>query len=150
MTIIAITSIFGLLGIGAAIGYLVGANDKKTELNYLLADSVLETIKWKRDSEELSNALAAESNKVEELKFIISDKQFDINGYKGRLTRMTDEKAILHMELDILENELDDHFDEDNRRKLHNTVQDQLNRKWRARNSALKRMPHITTKSNQD
>jgi hypothetical protein len=63
---------------------------------------------------------------------------------------MTDEKAILHMELDILENELDDHFDEDNRRKLHNTVQDQLNRKWRARNSALKRMPHITTKSNQD
>jgi regulator of replication initiation timing len=150
MTIIAITSIFGLLGIGAAIGYLVGANDKKTELNYLLADSVLETIKWKRDSEELSNALAAESNKVEELKVIISDKQFDINGYKGRLTRMTDEKAILHMELDILENELDDHFDEDNRRKLHNTVQDQLNRKWRARNSALKRMPHITTKSNQD
>ena len=148
--IIYIICILGIFGLGAFTGYLLGANDKKTELNYLLADSVLETIKWKRDAEELSNALAAEAGKVEELKVIVNDKQYDINGYKGRLARLLEEKAITRMELDILEKELDDHFTEDDRRKLHNTVQDMLSRKWAARNASLKRQPLITSKGNQD
>ena len=148
--IIYIICILGIFGLGAFTGYLLGANDKKAEIQHTLADSILETIKWKRDAENLSDALADEASKVEELKVIVNDKQYDINGYKGRLARLLDEKAILHMELDILESELDDLLEEDLRRKLHNTVQDQLTRKWTARNSSLKRMPLITTKSNQD
>jgi hypothetical protein len=150
MTFIAITAILGLLGIGAAIGYLVGANDKKTELNYLLGDSILETIKWKRDSEYLSTVLAEEALHNEELSTHLSELQNDVKAYHARVNRMLDEKAILRIELDILESECDDHFEEDDRRKLHNTVQATLTRKWGAYKSANRTTRTLSSKSNQD
>ena len=148
--IIYIICILAIFGLGAFTGYLLGANDKKVEIEHTLADSIIETIKWKRDAENLSTALAEEALHSEELSTHVSSLQNDIKAYQGRVTRLLDEKGILSMELDILERELDDHFDDDNRRKLHNTVQDMLSRKWAAYQSATKRQPLTTTKGNQD
>ena len=148
--IIYIICILGIFGLGAFTGYLLGAYDKKIELTTMVADTAIRNIKLEKDVDALADALANEAGKVEELKVIVNDKQFDINGYKGRLARLLDEKAITRMELDIIEKELDDHFNDDDRRKLHNTVQDMLSRKWAARNASLKRQPLITSKGNQD
>ena len=148
--IIYIICILAIFGLGAFTGYILGANDKKVEIEHTLADSIIETIKWKRDAENLSTALAEEALQNGELSTQLSGLQNDIKAYHGRVNRLLDEKAITRMELDIIEKELDDHFNEDDRRKLHNTVQDMLSRKWGAYKAATKSQTTTTTKGNQD
>ena len=158
------------VGIGLLLGYLFGAYDKRNENNAVLGDSILETIKWKRDSEILSEALAEQVGESEELNVLInklkSDLQVsqgnfkaaidelthDAKAYQGRIERLLAEKNITRMELDILESELDDLIEDELRRKLHNTVQDQLTRKWSANKRATLATARgfISSNSNND
>ena len=121
-----------------------------SEINDKLADSVLETIRWKTDVENLADECALLSDELAEADNRFNKASVSLLTSQENYRTALNEVNYVKMELDILENELDDMFDSETRRKLHNTVQDQFTRKWNAYSGATLTPKLLLSNSNND
>jgi hypothetical protein len=150
MTALIFIGIVSVLAIGTAIGYVYGGRDKNDELVGMLTDSVIRNVSLEKDVDSLADFVAQQVDEAKELNVLIDDLRNDCRGYQARLLRLLAEKNITRLELDILEREVSDLLEEDIMRKLHNTVQDEVSRKWNAM-TGENTTPHIiTSNSNND
>jgi hypothetical protein len=149
---ITILAAISILAIGCAIGYYYGGRDAEAALQPKLVNSIVETIKWKRDAENLSEALSDEALQNGELHTHIEMLMADTKAYQSKLKQLNDEVAYTRQELYCTNDAIKEYLANAQVAELHETAQYNLSRKWQARKRATLTTAsgYTSSKSNND
>lgn len=152
MIAITILAVISILAVGAAIGYFYGGRDAEAALQDKLVHSIVETIKWQRDSENLSEALAEESLQNRELHTHIEMLMADTKAYQRKLNELNEEVAYTRQELYCTNDAIEEYLANAQVTELHEKAQYALSRKWQARRKATQTTAgkYTSSKSNND